>query len=155
MNKVLARSFLLVASLLLFSCTEESKIKSAAREAAESRFQRGIRVEAEKIKGKDQIKENYITAILSRTEFEVDQIQHNGDVANVTVKINTVPVQVRMALMEVIIHHDKARDAALNVTDAMDLVYGRLGLKVEPSGVQSDRINLRKTDGWKINRTEL
>ena len=146
---------LMISALIGGACTDESKIKSASREAARSRFERGLRVEADKIKGKDQIKENYITAIMSRTEFDVDKVQQEGETASVTVKIKTVPIQVRLALMEVLIHHDKARDAAMNVTDAMDLVYQRLGMKIEPSGEQTDRLNLHKGDGWQVNKTEL
>lgn len=138
-------------ALLVFGCSDESKVKSAALEGGQARFQALMREEIGKsVTGKENLQKTAVTVLTDRSEFSVDKIQINGDEATAVVIITTVPQKEREALVEIMAKLDPKKEMNFNVSNALNLIREQLQLARDTEGM-SYKLVLRKSDGaWVV-----
>jgi hypothetical protein len=141
----------LFAVLVLSSCTQESKVKSIALDAAEKYFAADLTQEsAQVIHGKETYKINYVSTIKNKTQFEVSDVHIAGDVATASVLVQTVHDSARITLMEIIEKQKNENSFVLNLSNALNLIYTQLKFKQDSFASKIYQIQLKSSqDDWK------
>lgn len=144
--------FLMPFLWILNACTtESSQIEDVSLD--EARFQLKTEMKAvldERMKGKEILKENYLSKVLDRSEFKVNDVKRSDETAKVQIEIKTIPLKVREALTDIMVKLDPAQENNFNVPDALSLISKQLG--VDPSAsFQIQKLILLKKDAiWKV-----
>jgi len=145
------KTFIFVLSLvfLLVGCTEESKVKNAAIEAAKERFQAQAREDiAKSVIGKENLQKTAVKVLTDKSEFNVQEVEIHGPQASVAIVVSTIPHQERETLIEIMAKLDDKKEATFNVSNALNLIRGQLQLDAK-SEESIYKIKLQKQDGWK------
>lgn len=136
--------------LLLCGCTEESKVKKVAVEAAQAQFQAEIREElAKAVQGKPYLQSTAVKILTSRTDFEVQKVDIQGNQATVLVQLLTVPPKVRVALAEIMEKLESNRIDRFNVANAIQLIQQQMGIP-QTRTLLTYELKLQKRDGWEL-----
>ena len=151
LNFIKANCIFLASALVLYSCTQESKVKSIALDAAEKYFAADLTQESAKvIHGKETYKINYVSTIKNKTQLEVTDVHIAGDVATASVLVQTVHDPARIALMEIIEKQKNENSFVLNLSNALNLIYTQLKFKQDSFASKIYQIQLKSIqDDWK------
>ncbi len=143
--------FLLPLLWILNSCTTEgSQIEDVSLDEARLQFKSEIKATLdERIKGKEILKENYLSKVLDRSEFKVNDVKKTADTAKVQVEIKTVPLKVREALTDIMVKLDPAQENNFNVPDALSMISKQLGVDSSANLQIQKIILLKKETVWK------
>lgn len=137
----------------LCACTEESKVKKVAVEAAQNQFQSMLRQElAQGVQGKPLLQETAVKVLATQTEFAVQNVRIEGDRAEVLIHALTVPVKAREALVEIMNKLEPNRVDRFNVSNALQLIRQQMGIS-QTQSVLSYKIDLRKKKEWQVLET--
>ena len=110
---------------------------------------------SEKIKDKAILRQNYVGKIIDRSEFSVVKIEKGTQTAKVFLKIKTIPLKVRQAMVDIMAKIEANRENNFNVPDAMAIVYRQLGIEVGTLIEQEKTIQLHKDAVWKPDSTQI
>lgn len=138
--------------LVLGACTsEESKVKTAAIEAARMRLHAQMREEIVKsVTGKDNLQKTAAHILTEKAELEVSQFELKGNKASVTVEIQVVPEKVRQTLIEIMAKLDEKKEKTFNVSNAIGLINQQLGLDDGSRDLMVYKLNLEKNKEWRV-----
>lgn len=142
--------FAIGVAVLLMGCSEESKVKEAAIEGARVRFQAQISEDiGNGVTGKANLQKTAVHVITEKSEFSVERVQVNGNEATAVVVVLTVPAKEREALIEIMGKLDAKKEAAFNVSNALNLIREQLKLE-RTAEAMAFKLTLKKDDGWKV-----
>ena len=136
---------------ILNSCTTEgSQIEDVSLDEARLQLKSEMKATLdERIKGKEILKENYLSKVLDRSEFKVNDVKRSDETAKVQVEIKTIPLKVREALIDIMAKLDPAQENNFNVPDALSLISKQLGVDSSVSMPLQKLILLKKETVWK------
>jgi len=135
----------------LLACSEESRVKNAALEGAQARFQKQMQDEiGASVTGKANLQKTAAKVLTEKSEFEISSIEIHGEQANVVAVVKTVPVKARVALIEIMARLDAKKEATFNVSNALGLIAKETGTGDERDVVTMNMILVKK-DGWKVS----
>ncbi len=143
--------FLLPLLWFLNACTTEgSQIEDVSLEEAKLQLRTELKsILDERMKGKEILKENYISKVLDRSEFKVSDVKRFDDAAKVQIEIRTVPLKVREALMDIMVKLDPAQQNNFNIPDALSMISKQLGVDSSAAFQIQKLILLKKETIWK------
>jgi len=148
---MIKKIFVSILSVSLFlACSEESKIKEVAIEAARAQYQAEIRDElAKNITGKNNLQKTATLILLEKADFEVQKSEIQGDNATVDVQVQRVPAKAKQSLIDIMSRLDEKKEARFNVPDALKMIYPQVGLEPDEKESAIYKIKLKKEGSWK------
>lgn len=141
---------------ILNACTTEgSQIEDVSLDEARLQLRTELKATLdERIKGKEILKENYLSKVLDRSEFKVNEVKKTDDFAKVQVEIKTVPLKVRDTLTDIMAKLDAAQENNFNVPDALSMISKQLGVDSSANLQIQKLILLKKETVWKAQASK-
>jgi len=148
---MIKKIFVSILSVSLFlACSEESKIKEVAIEAARAQYQAEIRDElAKNITGKNNLQKTATLILLEKADFEVQKSEIQGNNATVDVQAQRIPAKAKQSLIDIMSRLDEKKEARFNVPDALKMIYPQVGLEPDEKESAIYKIKLKKEGSWK------